>query len=33
MVLAIVLSALVLIGWTVLSDRYFPQPKPPLAAP
>lgn len=29
MVLAIVLSALVLIGWTAFSDRYFPQPKPP----
>lgn len=33
MVLAIVLSALVLIGWTVLSDRYFPQPKPAVTAP
>jgi len=33
MVLAIVLSALVLIGWTALSDRYFPQPKPGAAAP
>lgn len=28
MILAIVLSALVLIGWTALSERYFPQPKP-----
>lgn len=28
MVLAIVLSALVLIGWTALADRFFPQPKP-----
>jgi YidC/Oxa1 family membrane protein insertase len=35
MVLAIVLSALVLIGWTVLSERFFPQPAPPAttAAP
>jgi YidC/Oxa1 family membrane protein insertase len=28
MILAIVLSALVLIGWTAVSDRFFPQPKP-----
>jgi len=28
MILALALSALVLIGWTVLSDRYFPTPKP-----
>lgn len=32
MILAIVLSALVLIGWTALSERYFPQPKPAPAA-
>ncbi len=31
MILAIVLSALVLIGWTALSERFFPQPKPPVA--
>ncbi len=30
MILAIVLSALVLIGWTALSERFFPQPKPPI---
>lgn len=30
MILAIVLSALVLIGWTALSERFFPQPKPPV---
>lgn len=29
MVLAIVLSALVLFGWTALSERFFPQPKAP----
>ncbi|URD61449.1 membrane protein insertase YidC [Sphingomonas sp. KRR8] len=28
MILAVVLSALVLIGWTTLSERFFPQPKP-----
>jgi len=28
MILALALSALVLIGWTVLSDRFFPAPKP-----
>lgn len=28
MILAFVLSALVLIGWTSLSERYFPTPKP-----
>ena len=28
MILAIALSALVLFGWTFLSDRYFPTPKP-----
>ncbi|WP_219894235.1 membrane protein insertase YidC [Aquisediminimonas profunda] len=33
MVLAIVLSALVLIGWTALADRFFPQPKPGVTAP
>ncbi len=27
MILAIILSALVLIGWTFVSDRFFPQPK------
>lgn len=33
MILAIVLSVLVLIGWTALSERFFPQPKaPPPAA-
>lgn len=33
MILAIVLSALVLFGWTALSERYFPQPKPGVNAP
>lgn len=33
MVLAIVLSALVLFGWTAFSDRYFPQPKPAVTTP
>ncbi len=33
MVLAIVLSALVLIGWTALADRFLPQPKPSAPAP
>ena len=33
MILAIVLSALVLIGWTALSERYFPQPKPGVTVP
>jgi YidC/Oxa1 family membrane protein insertase len=28
MILAVVLSALVLFGWSALSERYFPQPKP-----
>jgi YidC/Oxa1 family membrane protein insertase len=28
MILALVLSALVLIGWTALSERFFPAPKP-----
>lgn len=28
MILAVVLSALVLIGWTAISDKFFPQPKP-----
>ncbi len=28
MIVAILLSALVLIGWTVVSDKYFPAPKP-----
>lgn len=32
MILAIVLSALVLFGWTALSERYFPQPKPGVNA-
>ncbi len=32
MITAIVLSVLVLLGWTVISDRYFPQPKPIPAA-
>lgn len=32
MILAFVLSALVLIGWTSLSERYFPTPKPTTAA-
>ena len=32
MILAIVLSALVLIGWTALSERFFPQPKTPVTA-
>ena len=31
MILAIILSALVLIGWSVLSDRYLPQPKPTVS--
>ncbi len=33
MIVAILLSALVLIGWTVVSDKYFPapKPKPPVA--
>ncbi|WP_340317925.1 membrane protein insertase YidC [Rhizorhabdus argentea] len=30
MILAIVLSAIVLFGWTALSDRYFPVAKPPV---
>jgi YidC/Oxa1 family membrane protein insertase len=32
MILAIVLSGLVLIGWSALSERYFPAPKPVPAA-
>jgi YidC/Oxa1 family membrane protein insertase len=32
MILAIVLSGLVLLGWTTLSERYFPAPKPVPAA-
>ena len=28
MILAVLLSALVLIGWTVLSERFLPQPDP-----
>ena len=28
MILAIVLSAMVLFGWTLVADRFFPQPKP-----
>jgi YidC/Oxa1 family membrane protein insertase len=33
MILAIVLSAIVLFGWTALSERFFPAPKAPVAAP
>lgn len=29
-ILAVVLSAIVLIGWSYLSERYFPAPKPPV---
>ncbi len=32
MILAIVLSAIVLFGWTALSERFFPAAKPPVAA-
>ena len=32
MVLAIVLSALVLFGWSMVSERYFPAPKPAATA-
>jgi YidC/Oxa1 family membrane protein insertase len=32
MILAFVLSALVLIGWTSLSERFFPTPKPAVSA-
>lgn len=32
MILAFVLSALVLIGWTTLSERFFPTPKPATTA-
>jgi YidC/Oxa1 family membrane protein insertase len=32
MILAFVLSALVLIGWTTLSERFFPTPKPATSA-
>ena len=32
MILAFVLSALVLFGWSALSDRYFPAPKPVVGA-
>ena len=32
MILAFVLSALVLIGWTTLSERFFPTPKPVATA-
>jgi YidC/Oxa1 family membrane protein insertase len=28
MILAVVLSALVLLGWTVIGEKFFPQPKP-----
>ena len=28
MILAIVLSALVLLGWGLVSEKYFPAPKP-----
>ena len=31
MVLAIALSALVLLGWGLLSERFFPTPKKPVA--
>ncbi len=31
MILAVLLSAIVLIGWTLVSDRYFPQPEAPVA--
>lgn len=31
MIVAILLSAIVLLGWTFVSDRFFPQPKPPVA--
>lgn len=33
MILAVVLSVLVLVGWTAFSDRFFPQPKPVATAP
>ncbi len=33
MILAVVLSVLVLVGWTAVSDRFFPQPKPVVTAP
>ena len=33
MLLAVVLSALVLIGWTAISDKFFPQPKPAVTSP
>ncbi|PZN93042.1 MAG: membrane protein insertase YidC [Alphaproteobacteria bacterium] len=33
MVMAVVLSALVLLGWTVISDRYFPQPQSQVVRP
>ena len=32
MLLAIVLSALVLLGWSLLSDKFFPTAEPPTAA-
>ena len=31
-ILAFLLSALVLMGWQLVADRYFPAPKPPVAA-
>jgi YidC/Oxa1 family membrane protein insertase len=31
MILAVVLSALVLFGWTAVSEKFFPQPKPVVA--
>ena len=34
LILAVVLSALVLFGWTFASEKFFPAPKaPPAAAP
>jgi YidC/Oxa1 family membrane protein insertase len=32
MIMAIVLSALILFGWSAVSEQFFPQPKPPVAA-
>lgn len=32
LILAVVLSALVLLGWTFVSERFFPAPPPPAAA-
>ncbi len=33
MILAVMLSMLVFLGWNVVSERYFPQPKPAATAP